>query len=202
MRSAGTRPRRRGRLRRDLRPRRHPGAAQGSRGRSRAGRSTIAASTMEEMDVDAIIRRKPQVCVVDELAHTNVPGSRNAKRYEDVLEYPRRRHPRDDRGEHPAPRDAERRGGQGDRRASPRNRAGHVPRSRRRSDQRRRDRRGTAQPPAEGKIYRRRRSNRRSPTSSGRATCRRCASWRCARSPTKSARRPRVTAHARDWSRR
>jgi two-component system sensor histidine kinase KdpD len=41
---------------------------------------------MEEMDVDAIVRRKPQVCVVDELAHTNVPGSRRAKRYEDVLE--------------------------------------------------------------------------------------------------------------------
>ena len=38
------------------------------------------------MDVDAIIQRKPQACVVDELAHTNVPGSRNAKRYEDVLE--------------------------------------------------------------------------------------------------------------------
>jgi two-component system sensor histidine kinase KdpD len=42
--------------------------------------------TMNEMDVDAIIRRKPQACVVDELAHTNVPGSRNAKRHEDVLE--------------------------------------------------------------------------------------------------------------------
>jgi two-component system sensor histidine kinase KdpD len=42
--------------------------------------------TMEEMDVDAIIRRKPQVCVVDELAHSNVPGSRHGKRYEDVLE--------------------------------------------------------------------------------------------------------------------
>jgi two-component system sensor histidine kinase KdpD len=42
--------------------------------------------TMEEMDVDAIVRRKPQVCVVDELAHTIVPGSRRAKRYEDVLE--------------------------------------------------------------------------------------------------------------------
>jgi len=39
---------------------------------------------MEEMDVDAIVARKPQVCVVDELAHTNVPGSRHAKRYEDV----------------------------------------------------------------------------------------------------------------------
>ncbi len=43
-------------------------------------------ATMEEMDVDAIIQRRPKVCVVDELAHTNVPGSRNAKRYEDVLE--------------------------------------------------------------------------------------------------------------------
>ena len=42
--------------------------------------------TLEEMDVDAIVRRKPQVCVVDELAHSNVPGSRNAKRYEDVVE--------------------------------------------------------------------------------------------------------------------
>ena len=41
---------------------------------------------MEEMDVEAILRRKPQVCIVDELAHTNVPGSRHEKRYEDVLE--------------------------------------------------------------------------------------------------------------------
>jgi two-component system sensor histidine kinase KdpD len=43
-------------------------------------------TTLEEMDVDAIVRRKPQVCVVDELAHSNVPGSRNEKRYQDVLE--------------------------------------------------------------------------------------------------------------------
>ena len=42
--------------------------------------------TMEEMDVEAVIGRHPQVCVVDELAHTNVPGSRNDKRYQDVLE--------------------------------------------------------------------------------------------------------------------
>jgi two-component system, OmpR family, sensor histidine kinase KdpD len=39
---------------------------------------------MEEMDVDAVLRRNPQVVLVDELAHTNIPGSRNAKRYEDV----------------------------------------------------------------------------------------------------------------------
>jgi two-component system, OmpR family, sensor histidine kinase KdpD len=41
---------------------------------------------LEEMDVDAILARKPQIVLVDELAHTNVPGSRNAKRYEDVQE--------------------------------------------------------------------------------------------------------------------
>jgi two-component system sensor histidine kinase KdpD len=38
------------------------------------------------MDLDAILARHPQFCIVDELAHTNVPGSRNRKRYEDVLE--------------------------------------------------------------------------------------------------------------------
>lgn len=42
--------------------------------------------TLEEMDVDAVRRRHPQVCIVDELAHTNVPGSLHAKRYEDVLD--------------------------------------------------------------------------------------------------------------------
>ncbi len=41
---------------------------------------------LEDMDVDAILRRRPQLCVVDELAHTNVPGSRHEKRYLDVLE--------------------------------------------------------------------------------------------------------------------
>jgi two-component system sensor histidine kinase KdpD len=39
---------------------------------------------VEEMDMDAILARKPQVALIDELAHTNVPGSRNAKRYQDV----------------------------------------------------------------------------------------------------------------------
>jgi len=39
-----------------------------------------------EMDIDAILQRHPAVVLVDELAHTNVPGSRNAKRYEDVEE--------------------------------------------------------------------------------------------------------------------
>ncbi|ELS57095.1 sensor histidine kinase [Streptomyces viridochromogenes] len=39
-----------------------------------------------EMDVDAVLARAPQVALVDELAHTNVPGSRNAKRWQDVAE--------------------------------------------------------------------------------------------------------------------
>ena len=41
---------------------------------------------LQEMDVDAILKRKPHTVIVDELAHTNVPGSKNRKRYEDVLE--------------------------------------------------------------------------------------------------------------------
>jgi two-component system, OmpR family, sensor histidine kinase KdpD len=41
---------------------------------------------LEEMDVDAVLRRKPQMCVVDELAHTNAPGSKHEKRYQDVLD--------------------------------------------------------------------------------------------------------------------
>jgi two-component system, OmpR family, sensor histidine kinase KdpD len=40
----------------------------------------------EEMDLDAVLARKPQVALVDELAHTNVPGSRNEKRWQDVEE--------------------------------------------------------------------------------------------------------------------
>ncbi len=39
-----------------------------------------------EMDLDAVLARRPQVALVDELAHTNVPGSRNAKRWQDVDE--------------------------------------------------------------------------------------------------------------------
>ena len=40
----------------------------------------------DEMDVDAVLARKPQVTLVDELAHTNIPGSRNEKRWQDVEE--------------------------------------------------------------------------------------------------------------------
>jgi two-component system sensor histidine kinase KdpD len=46
---------------------------------------TYRGVTLEELDVEAIIARRPQICVVDELAHTNAPGSARARRYEDVL---------------------------------------------------------------------------------------------------------------------
>jgi len=42
--------------------------------------------TLEEMDVDAVVARAPQVAIVDELAHTNVPGARHRKRWEDVVQ--------------------------------------------------------------------------------------------------------------------
>lgn len=41
---------------------------------------------LKELDVDAIIARKPKIVIVDELAHTNAAGSRNTKRYQDILE--------------------------------------------------------------------------------------------------------------------
>src|SRR5450759_5204169 len=43
-------------------------------------------TTVDEMDLDAIIARKPRIVLVDELAHTNAPGSRHTKRFQDVLE--------------------------------------------------------------------------------------------------------------------
>ena len=57
------------------------------------GLETVPRQTIEyrgtsftELDVDALIRRAPQVALIDELAHTNIPGSRNEKRWQDVEE--------------------------------------------------------------------------------------------------------------------
>ena len=47
---------------------------------------TYRDSSYEEMDVDAVLARRPRLALVDELAHTNVPGSRNTKRWQDVHE--------------------------------------------------------------------------------------------------------------------
>jgi two-component system sensor histidine kinase KdpD len=49
-------------------------------------RVTYRQTTLEEMDLQAILTRRPELCLIDELAHTNAPGSRHAKRYEDVEE--------------------------------------------------------------------------------------------------------------------
>ncbi|UWZ85776.1 histidine kinase [Occallatibacter riparius] len=45
--------------------------------------TTVAGAVFQEMDTDAILQRNPAICIVDELAHTNVPGSARAKRWED-----------------------------------------------------------------------------------------------------------------------
>ncbi len=45
---------------------------------------TYRGVTFEEMDLDAVLARRPEVALVDELAHTNAPGSRNAKRWQDI----------------------------------------------------------------------------------------------------------------------
>jgi two-component system, OmpR family, sensor histidine kinase KdpD len=45
---------------------------------------TYRGARFEEMDIDALLARHPEVALIDELAHTNVPGSRNAKRWQDV----------------------------------------------------------------------------------------------------------------------
>jgi two-component system sensor histidine kinase KdpD len=47
---------------------------------------TYRGTQFEEMDIDAVLARKPQVALVDELAHTNIPGSRNEKRWQDIDE--------------------------------------------------------------------------------------------------------------------
>ena len=145
------RPRRRRRLRRDLRPSRHAGAAQGSRGHSPAARWSIAARRWRRWTWTRSSSGKPQV------VRGRRAGAHQRARQPERQAVPgrardsRRRHPRDDGGEHPAPRDAQRRGRQGHRRARARNGARYVSRPRRRGDQRRRDGRGAAQPAARGK---------------------------------------------------
>ena len=202
-RPARERRRRRGRLRRDLRPRRHRARMVRISKSSRAGKVPYQGVVLEEMDLDAILARKPQLCLVDELAHTNAPGSRHEKRYQDVLELLDHGISVHDRGQHPASRDAERRRQPGHRRARARDGARHVPRSRRRGRQRRRrPSRSCARGCGRARSTSRRRSSRRWRTSSARATCRRCASWRCARSPMRSARRRRRAGSAKAWSRR
>ena len=64
------------------------GSFAGSCGEEIVSRKKIEykGTIFEEMDVDAILARRPQVALIDEFAHTNVEGTRHRKRYEDVLE--------------------------------------------------------------------------------------------------------------------
>ncbi len=79
-------PRRRDRLPRAARPPRDGGARRGARGGAAPARRSTAALELNEMDVDAVIRRAPELALIDELAHTNAPGMRNEKRYQDIDE--------------------------------------------------------------------------------------------------------------------
>ncbi len=109
---------------------------------------------LEEMDLDAILARRPAIVLVDELAHTNAPGSRHPKRWSDVEElldagievYTTR--------QHPAPREPERRRRADHRRARPRDRAGRDPRARRRDQADRPLARGPDPAPARGQGLR------------------------------------------------
>ena len=87
---------------------------------------------LEEMDLDAILARRPQIVLVDELAHTNAPGSRHPKRYLDVEELLEPRHRRLHHRQHPAHRKPERRRRADHPRARARDRAGFDLRPRRR----------------------------------------------------------------------
>lgn len=49
-------------------------------------KSNYKSTNLEEMDLDAIVARKPQIVLVDELAHTNAPGNRHIKRFHDIME--------------------------------------------------------------------------------------------------------------------
>ena len=142
---------------------------------------------LEEMDLDAILARSPQLALVDELAHTNAPGSRHPKRYLDVEEllaagidvyttaqHPARREPqRRRRPDHPHPR--------------PRDRAGldHRPRRRHRGH-RHHPRRPDPAPEGGQGLRPRDRRAARSSTTSPPATSPRCASSRCAAPPSAS----------------
>ena len=78
---------------------------------------------LEEMDLPGVLARRPELALIDELAHTNAPGVEHGKRYEDVADVLARRHRRVLDRQRPAPRVAERPGGRADRRAG----AGDVP---------------------------------------------------------------------------
>ena len=84
--AARRRRRRRGRLRRDARPARDRGAARGPRAPAPAAALATAARASRSSTSTPRSRAGPTLVLVDELAHTNAPGSRHAKRWQDVDE--------------------------------------------------------------------------------------------------------------------
>ena len=149
----------------------------------------------EEMDIDAILERAPAVVLVDELAHTNVPGSRNAKRWQDVEELLAAGIDVISLGEHPAPGVAQRRRAEDHRGAAARDRAGRGG-ARGRPDRAGRHGPGGAAPPDGARQHLPAGEGRRRAvaTTSAPATSPRCASWRCCGWPTGSTRRCSATA--------
>ena len=126
-RAEGARRRRRAGACRDARARRDRGAAGRTGASCRAGRFEYRGVVIEEMDLDAVLERRPEVAVVDEIAHTNVPGSRHRRRYQDVLALLDAGINVDRRVQHPAPREPERRRRARDRRGDPRDGARQLP---------------------------------------------------------------------------
>ena len=165
------------------------GARRRARGRAAPARRSTAALELEEMDVDAVIARAPELALIDELAHTNAPGHAQREALAGHRGGARRRHRRHLDRQRPAPREPQRR----DLRAHRGPRARDVPRPGarrgRRGRARRPDARGAAGAPARPARSTRRTAPRsRSRTSSGPTTSRRCGSSRCARSPRTSRR--------------
>ncbi len=186
-RRARPRHRRGRRLRRDATAGRTPRRWSPTWRRCRAARVNYRGTAFTEMDLDAVLARRPEVALVDELAHTNVPGSRNAKRWQDIQELLDAGITVRDHGQHPAPGVAQRRrrpdhrrapAGDGARRGGPRGRADRAGRH---------DPGGAA--PADGArqhLRRPTRSTPRSATTSGSATSPPCANWPCSGWPTRS----------------
>ena len=102
---------------------RTPRAAGRPGGASPGARWSTAGATFEEMDLDAVLARHPQIALVDEFAHTNVPGSRQREALAGRRGTARRRDRRDLRGQHPAPGIPQRRGREDHRRAAAGDRA-------------------------------------------------------------------------------
>ena len=144
----------------------------------------------QELDLPGVLARRPQLALVDELAHTNADGVEHAEALAGRRVGARRRDRRDQHRQRPAPGVAERPDRRTDRGAGARDAA--------RSGARRRGRRGRDRPAARGaaaaaagqaRYTRRSGSRRRCRTSSGSSSSRRCARPRCGRRPRRSATR-------------